>query len=150
VGTHLIRKGAVLYLALLPGGPPAASTCIQTGWTMGRLKDIYLRYVTSGDHFVGRCLSLLLVLRTDFAVSPCHFTSDNLPWIENSRLLQFPMVGLVVGFEKMTCMCLVIVPLFVVKGYLERKPCIFTDKLFASKCRVAINVRVCTCIVSME
>jgi hypothetical protein len=106
IGTHSIRKGAVSYLASLPGGPPAASTCIRAGWTMGKVKDIYMRYVTSGDQFVGRCLSLLSVLRTDFAVSPCHFTVEDLPWIEESRLLQFPMVGLVVGFEKITRMCL--------------------------------------------
>jgi hypothetical protein len=56
LGTHSIRKGAVSYLASLPGGPPAASTCIRAGWTMGKVRDIYMRYVTSGDQFVGRCL----------------------------------------------------------------------------------------------
>jgi hypothetical protein len=105
IGTHSIRKGAVTYLASLPGGPPAATVCIRAGWTMGRVKDIYMRYVTSGDEFVGRCLALLSVLRTDFAVSPPHFVRDA-SWIEEGRLLQFPMVGLVVGFEKITRMCL--------------------------------------------
>jgi hypothetical protein len=62
IGTHSIRKGAVTYLASMPGGPPAAATCIRAGWTMGRIKDVYMRYVTSGDQFVGRCLSLLSVL----------------------------------------------------------------------------------------
>jgi hypothetical protein len=70
IGTHSIRKGAVTYLASLPGGPPAAATCIRAGWTMGRVKDIYMRYVTSGDQFAGCCLSLLSVLQTDFVVSP--------------------------------------------------------------------------------
>jgi hypothetical protein len=106
LGTHSIRKGAVSYLASLPGGPPAASTCIRSGWTMGKVKDIYMRYVVSGDQFVGRCLTLLSVLCTEFAVSPVHFVSEEYDWIEPSRQLQFPMVGKVVGFEKMTRMCL--------------------------------------------
>jgi hypothetical protein len=106
LGTHSIRKGAVSYLASLPGGPPAASTCIRAGWTMGKVRDIYMRYVTSGDQFVGRCLSLLSVLRTDFAISPPHFLSDEYSWIDDCRLIQFPMVGLIAGFEKVTRMCL--------------------------------------------
>jgi hypothetical protein len=106
LGTHSIRKGAVSYLASLPGGPPAASTCIRAGWTMGKVKDIYMRYVVSGDQFVGRCLTLLSVLRTEFGVSPVHFKSDHYDWVEPSRKLQFPMVGQVVGFEKITRMCL--------------------------------------------
>jgi hypothetical protein len=105
IGSHSIRKGAVSYLLSLPGGPPAASTCIRAGWTMGKVKDIYMRYVVSGDQFVGRCLSLLSVLRTDFAVSPVHFTSDNLDWIETSRVTQFPVVGRLPGWKKITIMC---------------------------------------------
>jgi hypothetical protein len=105
IGTHSIRKGAVSYLASLPGGPPAASVCIRAGWTMGRVKDIYMRYVTSGDQFVGRCLCLLSVLRTDFAVSPVHFLSERYDWIEPNRRLQFPMIAPVVGLERLTRMC---------------------------------------------
>ena len=63
IGTHLIRKGAVTYLASIPGGPAIAAVCIRAGWTMGTVKDIYLRYLSSGDQFVGRCLSLLPLLR---------------------------------------------------------------------------------------
>jgi hypothetical protein len=73
----LIRKVVVTYLASSPGGPPAASTCIPAGWTMGCVKDKYMRYVTSGNQLVGRCLALLSVLRTDFAVSPLHFVSED-------------------------------------------------------------------------
>jgi hypothetical protein len=106
IGTHSIRKGAVSYLASLPGGPPAASTCIRAGWTMGKVKDVYMRYVSSGDEFVGRCLSLLSLLRTDFGVSPPHFVTENLIWIEGVRMLQFPMIGLIDGLKKITRMCL--------------------------------------------
>jgi hypothetical protein len=143
IGTHSIRKGAVSYLASLPGGPPAASVCIRAGWTMGRVKDIYMRYVTSGDEFVGRCLALLSVLRTDFATSPPHFVVDA-PWIDESRLLQFPMVGLVVGFEKITRMCLATLlfhsgwlrdtlvanHVFLVSSYLHRSEELLSKKSF--------------------
>jgi hypothetical protein len=63
----------VSYLALMPGGPPAASTCIRAGWSMGKVRDVYMRYIVSGDQFVGRCLSLLSVLPIDFAVIPPFF-----------------------------------------------------------------------------
>jgi hypothetical protein len=106
IGTHLICIGAVTYLALLPGGPPAASTSICAGWTMVFMKYIYMRYVTSGDQFVGRCHALLSVLRMDFAVSPPHFVLEDYIWIDELWLLQCPMVGLIVGFKKVTCMCL--------------------------------------------
>ena len=49
IGSHSIRKSAVSYISALPGGPPAAAICICAGWTMGRVCDIYMRYVTSGD-----------------------------------------------------------------------------------------------------
>ena len=39
IGTHSIRKEAISYLASLPGGPPTAAVCIQTGWTMGNISD---------------------------------------------------------------------------------------------------------------
>ena len=29
IGTHSIRKGAISYLASLPGGPPIAAVCIR-------------------------------------------------------------------------------------------------------------------------
>jgi hypothetical protein len=106
IGSHSIRKGSVSYLASLPGGPPAAAVSIRAGWTMGKIKDIYMRYVTSGDEFVGRCLSLLSVLRTDFGISPPHFISDCYEWIEPGRCLQFPMLSMVNGWERITTMCL--------------------------------------------
>lgn len=78
--THSIRKGAISYLASLVGGPPAASICIRAGWTMGRVRDIYMRYVSSGDQFCGRCLALLPILDVGFAASPPFFAD---PWEEH-------------------------------------------------------------------
>ncbi|KAL7575924.1 hypothetical protein ACA910_000723 [Epithemia clementina (nom. ined.)] len=43
IGTHSIRKGAITYMASLPGGPSIASICIRSGWTLGNVKDIYMR-----------------------------------------------------------------------------------------------------------
>jgi hypothetical protein len=106
LGTHSIRKGAVSYVSSLPGGPPDASICIRAGWTMGKIKDIYMRYISAGDQFVGRSLTLLSLLREDFGVSPPIFNNEEFDWIEQVRLLQFPMVGPVAGLGRMTRMCL--------------------------------------------
>jgi hypothetical protein len=106
VGTHSIRMGAVSYIESLPGGPPAASVCIRAGWTMGKVKDVYMRYVTSSDQFVGRSLCLLSVLKCDFGVSPPHFRSEELEWIEQARTLQFPMIARVDHLKNLTRMCL--------------------------------------------
>ena len=90
IGTHSIRKGAVSYLASLPGGPPAASTCIRAGWTMGKVKDIYIKYVASGDQFVGRCVSLLSLLRDDFGASPpmSYVINNFVQWL-NSKDIKY-------------------------------------------------------------
>lgn len=84
----------------------AAATCIRAGWTMGKVKDVYMRYVTSGNQFVGRCLCLLSVLWSDFTVYPAHFVSDSFAWIASARNLQFPMIRLIAAYEKNLNMCL--------------------------------------------
>ena len=90
VGTHSIRKGAVSYLASLPGGPPDGSISTRAGWTMGKVKDLYIKYIAPGDQFVGRCLSLLSLLRPDFAASPPVFANENdNNWIDDTRKEQF-------------------------------------------------------------
>jgi len=110
IGTHSIRKGAVSYMASVPGGPPAASICVRAGWTMGRVKDIYMRYVDSGDQFVGRCLSLLPLLSSHFASSPPYFpetaTDDEKNWLDALRQAQFPMVASLPNYAMLTRMCL--------------------------------------------
>ena len=111
LGTHSIRKGASSYLVSLPGGPPAAATSLRGGWSMGDVKDRYWKYMEAGDEYVGRCLALMPVLSTGLASSPPYFSSsiDTEPdnsWIENVRLLQFPVVGLIDGFRLLSRMCL--------------------------------------------
>ena len=70
IGIHLIRKGAASYLALLPGGPSPAAICLQGGWTMGQVKDIYFHQMQAGDEFTGRCISLLNMTSGEFASLP--------------------------------------------------------------------------------
>ena len=69
IGSHSIRKGTISYLSNLPGGPQQASICIRAGWTMGTVKDAYMRYMEAGDAFAGRCLAGLNLLSADFACS---------------------------------------------------------------------------------
>jgi hypothetical protein len=107
IGTHSIRKGAVSYLSSLPGGPPPAAICIRAGWTMGRVRDIYMRYVTTGDQFCGRCLALLPILRFEFGCSPPHFVDDaDAERVEDLRKAQFPIIGEIPTFSRLTTMCL--------------------------------------------
>ena len=106
LGTHSIRKGAISYLASLVGGPPAASICIRAGWTMGKVRDIYMRYVSSGDQFCGRSLALLPILDVSFAASPPYFTQAWEEFGDNLRLQQFPMVGEFSNYRRLTLMCL--------------------------------------------
>jgi hypothetical protein len=107
IGTHSIRKGAASLIASLTGGPSAAAICIQAGWTMGKVRDIYLRYLEAGDMFIGRCLALLPLTSSNFAVSPPHFSSE-VPneWRAAKKNLVFPFVALLGGFGRLLEMCL--------------------------------------------
>jgi hypothetical protein len=60
LGTHSIRKGAVSYLASLPGGLPAASTCIRAGWTIFSLilKNSQIRYIPVLEYILARTKKL--------------------------------------------------------------------------------------------
>ena len=60
LGTHSFRKVAE---TMVPYGcivsPTTALMCIRCGWYMGIFKEIYLKYESSGDQYVGRCASSL-------------------------------------------------------------------------------------------
>ena len=120
VGTHSIRKGAISYLASLVGGPPAAAICLRAGWTMGKVRDIYMRYVSSGDQFCGRALSLLPVLGVEFGASPPHFSGEWEEFGDGLRLQQFPMVGVFENYRRLTLMCLA--SILHHRSYIERFP----------------------------
>ena len=76
LGTHSIWKGATRWLSGQPGGPSAMSTCIQGGWSLGGVKDVYMTYEAEGDHFCGRMLLLLPLLQAGFAASPPTFKME--------------------------------------------------------------------------
>ena len=85
--THSIRKGAVTYMLSLPGGPSISSVCICAGWTMGTVKDVYMRYLSSGDQFVRHCLAMLPLLWMEFASPPPFIPA----WDDWGKTQQFPM-----------------------------------------------------------
>jgi hypothetical protein len=81
LGTHSTRKGvATAVCSGCTMSPPIVSVCIRAGWTMGGVKDRYLKYEAAGDQFVGRCAAGLDLLSKDFAISPPHWdfsTTEN-------------------------------------------------------------------------
>jgi hypothetical protein len=62
IGMQSIRKGATIFINSLPGGPPPAAICIRGRWSLGGVKDVYMKYETKGDAFCGRALTLLSIL----------------------------------------------------------------------------------------
>ena len=42
-------------------------------WTLGRVKDRYIKYDKAGDYFVGRAVTGLLILKKEFTISPPYF-----------------------------------------------------------------------------
>ena len=99
VGSHSIRKGNISYLSNLPGGPQQAAICIRAGWTMGAVKDAYMRYMEAGDAFAGRCLACLNLLSADFASSAplfLHQVQDSVEYDASkfTRAMQQQLVGI--------------------------------------------------------
>jgi hypothetical protein len=107
IGTHSIQKGAATYASNCPGGPPAASILVCAGWSMGKARDIYLKWERGGDQSVGRCTSLLPLLKAEFGASPPHF-SRALPlvWIHATINNVFAMVSILPSFIHVLEMCL--------------------------------------------
>ena len=68
--------------------------------------DIYLRYLSSGDQFVGWCLSLLPLLQVEFASSPPHFVLAWEEWGNNFRQHSFPTISPILHLKHLTLMCL--------------------------------------------
>ena len=103
IGLHSLRKGAASYLASLPGGPSPASICLRAGWTQGQIKDIYFRWMSSGDEFVGRCVSLLNMYRRDFGASQVFFGDGvDRDWLLRAVDCAFPCFTKVEGIGKLT------------------------------------------------
>ena len=39
--------------------PPTASICLRENWTLGGVKDIYIKYEGAGNQFIGRAVSVI-------------------------------------------------------------------------------------------
>ena len=71
LGSHSARKGACSYASAgCTVSPPMASICLRACWSMGLVKERYLHYEKAGDQFLGRAVSGLNMMTTDFGVSP--------------------------------------------------------------------------------
>ena len=78
LGTHSIRKGAATYCcAGVHPGPPVVSVCLRAGWTIGRVKERYLKYESAGDELVGRTLTGIPPTSCEFGISPVYFIVSN-------------------------------------------------------------------------
>ena len=76
LGTHSVRKGAATYCCTgVHPGPPIVSVCLRAGWTLGRVKERYLKYESGGDQLVGRCLTGINPQSPEFSTSPIYLHS---------------------------------------------------------------------------
>ena len=74
LGTHSVRKGVAMLVASgCTVSPPIVSLCIRMGWSMGGVKERYLKYAGAGDEAVCRRANLSDPLSDEFAVSPPYF-----------------------------------------------------------------------------
>lgn len=73
---------------------------------MGHVKDVYLRYLESGDQFCGRILCLLPLLNVEFASSPPFFKDEWLGWAATKVHLQFSAFRNIPHLSKFLTMCL--------------------------------------------
>lgn len=77
--TYLCRKGVVTMVVVgCTVSSPIISIYVRVGWSMGGVKDKYLKRENTGDQYIWRYESCLDQLDKTFAVSPPHFDYSNL------------------------------------------------------------------------
>ena len=70
-GTHPKRKGAATFLATgCKLFPPMASICLHTNWKLGGVKYRYIKYMKTGDQFVGSDVNGLPIFKKQSAMPP--------------------------------------------------------------------------------
>ena len=108
IGIHSLRKGAATYLGSLPGGPSPVAICHRCGWSTGKVLDIYFQQLQRGDEFVGRCLSLLNLMSSDFALSPAYFDAELVQseWMASCLERVFPCFYHIESMRKILQQCL--------------------------------------------
>ena len=71
IGVHSIRKGAATYCTSgTTSGISFAALCVRAGWSMGGVKDRYIKYAEAGDRVCGRTVTGLDVNSHEFSISP--------------------------------------------------------------------------------
>ena len=91
LGAHSIRNGAITIVANgCTVSPPMDSISLRDGWSMGKIKDLYIHYDKVGDQFVGRCVTGISSLNKDFGMSPMHWD-----WTEPPSNLKCKMETLI-------------------------------------------------------
>ena len=74
LGSHSICKGPVTYCcAKVYPGPPVVSVCLRARWTVGRIKEQYLKYENAGDELVGHTLTGVPPSSCNFGIYSVHF-----------------------------------------------------------------------------
>lgn len=77
LGSHSARKGSsTLCTTGCTVCPPYISICLRAGWALPGVQNRYLHFQEAGDQYVGRTVTGLNPLSTDFAISPPYFDGD--------------------------------------------------------------------------
>lgn len=77
IGVHSIRKGAATYACSgTTSSPSMGGVCNRAGWTMGKVKDTYIRYEAAQDQYVGRLVAGLNIHSFEFSISPPYFQTS--------------------------------------------------------------------------
>ena len=81
VGYLTVSKGAIKIVASgCTVSSPMASICLRDCWSMGPIKYQYIHYEKVGDKFVGRSVTSIYLLTTEFRVSPVYWDSTDSPF----------------------------------------------------------------------
>jgi hypothetical protein len=77
LGSHSARKGsATLCTTGCTVSPPYISICLRAGWALPGVQAKYLHYQEAGDQYVGRTVTGLNPLTSDFSISPPYFETN--------------------------------------------------------------------------
>ena len=107
IGVHSIRKGAATFCCSgTTDAPQIASICNRAGWTMGKVKDVYIKYGAAGDQYVGRVVAGLPTQKASFACSqPLFSNSVSVDDIDYVIATFFPSFESKVTFKPVAVSC---------------------------------------------
>ena len=90
LGYHSIGKGAITVVSSVCNvSPPMASICLRSCWSMGPIKDQYIHYEKAVDQFVGRYVTSISSLTTEFGVSLVHWDWIDSPVGSKDEIMAF-------------------------------------------------------------